>query len=303
MIDTAKTRLDEAEKQQKTVQDMIYGRNGQATTVGDWNKILEGMRFKIAGNEYDSSNFKLPSDLGVINWMSPEKGDSVAKFLAESFQDEYAKIFERLTYAYAAAGLPPPVRPEQLRPEDFDEQLITHITAKIFKALEEQAIEASNAVSKAQQYVAQFAPLQERLNREAADSARRMAEPLNIDPDDPYYGYTEFDKDGPIDYISRAKEIQQAEGDLAFGRKRLSDLEAALNGVLRGGLFPSPTDALTRIGGGGGYSSYNDSTARIQKSIETNLRTLVANQKSQNEQIIDLLENLRWEDNTPVWQD
>ena len=297
MLDTAAARLSEAEERQKTVQDMIYGRNGQTTTVSDWNEILKGMKFKIGGTEYDASNFNLPSDLGVINWMSSDKIDSVAKFFAESFKDDTVKVFDRIAMAYAAAGLPPPVRPEQLRPEDFDETLITNITEKIVNALKEQSLAAFTAVSNAQQFLTQLAPLQARLDKERAASEARMNAPLNFNEDDwpeyyggdptkePYY-WTE-----PVD-----KEA------LAAGAQRLKDLTAMLNGIVGGAGFSSPTDALTRIGGGRGYASYNDSAARVQAKIEANLRTLIKNQTDQNNEILRAIENINVSDPDIAWQ-
>lgn len=57
----------------------------------------------------------------------------------------------------------------------------------------------------------------------------------------------------------------------------------------------SPTDALTRIGGGRGYASYNNSTAQVQQRIENYLKSLVSTQKSQLQEIsnkLDKLENI-----------
>lgn len=53
----------------------------------------------------------------------------------------------------------------------------------------------------------------------------------------------------------------------------------------------SPTDSLTRIGGGRGYTDYNNSTAKVQMSIEANLKTLVSNQQRQLQEIINKMEN------------
>lgn len=57
----------------------------------------------------------------------------------------------------------------------------------------------------------------------------------------------------------------------------------------------SPTDALTRIGGGRGYASYNNSTAQVQQRIENYLKSLANTQKSQLQEIsnkLDKLENI-----------
>lgn len=62
------------------------------------------------------------------------------------------------------------------------------------------------------------------------------------------------------------------------------------------------TDSLTRIGGGTGYASYNNSTAQIQKNIETSLKTLISNQKNQNDQIIQKLDEFKNIDFTTTWE-
>ena len=73
----------------------------------------------------------------------------------------------------------------------------------------------------------------------------------------------------------------------------LAETQRQLQGVISNPFLGSkPTDALTRIGGGRGYTSYNNSTARVQMSIESHLKTLVANQQNQLQQIINKLENL-----------
>ena len=53
----------------------------------------------------------------------------------------------------------------------------------------------------------------------------------------------------------------------------------------------SPTDSLTRIGGGRGYTDYNNSTAKVQMSIEANLKTLVSNQQRQLQEIINKMDS------------
>ena len=63
----------------------------------------------------------------------------------------------------------------------------------------------------------------------------------------------------------------------------------------------TPTDQLTRIGGGGGDASYNNSTAQIQRNIENYLKTLISNQKSQIQEVVDKLDALVNKDTTLSW--
>ena len=77
--------------------------------------------------------------------------------------------------------------------------------------------------------------------------------------------------------------------------KSLAGSQDKLNG---GGLktVSAPTDQLTRIGGGSGYASYNNSVSsveQVQKSIDSSVKTLIANQNNQNNQIIDELRDIK----------
>lgn len=72
----------------------------------------------------------------------------------------------------------------------------------------------------------------------------------------------------------------------------MAELQAKLNGkALR--TVSEPTDQLTRIGGGVGYSSYNSSVEQVQKSIDESIKTLIANQNNQNNQIISELRDIK----------
>lgn len=61
------------------------------------------------------------------------------------------------------------------------------------------------------------------------------------------------------------------------------------------------TDSLTRIGGGTGYASYNNTTTQIQKNIESSLKTVISVLKDQTAETSSKLDALIAKDNTMVW--
>lgn len=85
------------------------------------------------------------------------------------------------------------------------------------------------------------------------------------------------------------------------GEKTLADLQSQLNGVASH-TVGGTTDSLTKIGGGVGYSSYNNSVEQVQKSIEQNLKQLIQNQTNQNQEIIQKLTDLTEKDLAASWK-
>ena len=61
------------------------------------------------------------------------------------------------------------------------------------------------------------------------------------------------------------------------------------------------TDSLTRIGGGNGYASYNNSTTQIQKNIDNNLKNVVKLMRESITETNSRLDALIAKDNTMVW--
>lgn len=75
------------------------------------------------------------------------------------------------------------------------------------------------------------------------------------------------------------------------GQVTLADLQSELNGQMRSSAS-GPSDALTKIGGGVGYTSYNNSVEGVQKTISDDLKTLIKNQTSYNANIETKLQQL-----------
>ena len=95
----------------------------------------------------------------------------------------------------------------------------------------------------------------------------------------------------------KRKQISDAESKQREGEATLASLQKELGGVANFG--GTPTDTLTKMGGGVGYTGYNTSVEQVQRSIESNLKTLIQNQTDQNKEIINRLEDLRGHGDSP----
>lgn len=85
------------------------------------------------------------------------------------------------------------------------------------------------------------------------------------------------------------RQIAETKGELKEGEGALAALQRQLEGV---GKNDTPTDQLTKMGGGVGYSSYNHSVEQVEKQISDNLKQLIQNQQNQNQDIIAKLDDL-----------
>ena len=149
--------------------------------------------------------------------------------------------------------------------------------------VEEKAIAATEAGIKAAQDAIE-ARKQEAQNirrrQEEIDAKERAAEEARI----------------ARDAEKAAKDAQKAEekdlrGQLKEGQTTLADLEGQLNGQMRSNAS-GPSDTLTRMGGGIGYTSYNNSVEGVQKTISDDLKTLIKNQTAYNSNIEQKLQEL-----------
>lgn len=113
--------------------------------------------------------------------------------------------------------------------------------------------------------------------------AQRLAE-LDQAVADASDRYKAFDSAIQESAKERQKEIQDS----------MSLTQKALQGIIsRPFLGGSPTDDLTKIGGGTGYASFNNSTAQVQQRIESHLKSILSLQKTQLQKIVDKLDSLQ----------
>lgn len=311
-IDKAKAVLQRAEARQNLIQDMMYGRNGVETIVSDWGKALgykNAKYFSIAGSEMSLDD--LPENLGVVNWMDPNKESEklvpalIARHIAEKFRDPFVDKILGTEDREGREGIDRWINDNLAWPimhhfYRIPKASFDGIVADLFKTLEEKALDAAKQVADAQQRLDELAPIQARLDKERAASKARMDAPLNFNDDE----WGPFDNEKPTDggwfdmATDAMKRREAAELNLASGTDLLKSLQSRLAGIYS--MAASPTDALTKIGGGVGYTSYNNSVLTVTKSIEKSLNTLIANQLRQNEEIRDEIANLKFLEAT--WQ-
>lgn len=90
---------------------------------------------------------------------------------------------------------------------------------------------------------------------------------------------------------AQKEEEKNLNGQLKEGQATLADLQSELNGQMRSNAS-GPSDALIKMGGGAGYTSYNNSVESVQKTISDDLKTLIKNQTAYNTNIETKLQEL-----------
>ena len=150
------------------------------------------------------------------------------------------------------------------------------------------------------------APLKER--REEAAAARQATEAKEDAANKAYAEYARKQVEAnrrkkereEADAVKEAEDKEKAEKNakkdalsdkLKEGQTTLADLQSELNGKMRS-RASGPTDELTKIGGGVGYTSYNNSVEGVQKTISNDLKTLIKNQTIYNANIETKLQEL-----------
>lgn len=202
---------------------------------------------------------------GGINWM--DEGQRKA-FVEQERERLYGKKGDR-SWGSALAEFTDPIFDKKNNDPET-------IVAEQYKLFAEEAQNAEKEVERAQKLLAMLAPLQARIDEEVQKTVDKWQ---NANA-----GYwKEFD-----DYQNGGPEKKK----LSEAEKNLSSLQSQLQGIIKNPMAGRVTDSLTRIGGGRGYSAYNDSTVNIQKNIEAHLRTLIADQKTNIQTLTDELRQI-----------
>ena len=254
--DASKELKKSAEERQKSAQDSLQQHA---------NDLRERERF--AG--YDRQNQVLLSGLGKTWWENKSTGEKITGEervfkVQEARQAEVDRISkERDEY----------IRAHQNDSGDAAVEAATHLSY-----LDKQ-------LQVAQQHLQALAPVVEAARRSqqettAAEEKRRAA----------------FEKaSAALDERAQAYALKaqkdEVKGEIKEHQGTLSSLQSQLQGVVSRPAN-SPTDALTRIGGGRGYSAYNNSAANVQMKIENHLRELIKVEQSQLGELNNKLENL-----------
>lgn len=236
-------------------------------------------RDKLAG--WEKENQILMGGIGKTWWQSKDGSQSISG---------EQRIFKVQEARQAELDRAVKERDDFVRQHQYDTGEDATQSAIQFSILE-------RAVQEAAQHLQALSPVVEAARRSEAEKAKAQEAATK-----------QAEAEAKAREVLSAKIAEQAQKEYEVQLKdekrsaeqTMAQYERELQGVIS---HPSetPTDQLTRIGGGNGYASYNNSTAQIQKNIESYLKTLVSNQKSQIQEIIDKLDDLKNVDTTATW--
>lgn len=227
-------------------------------------------RDKLAG--WDKENQVLLNGLGKTWWQSKDGARSITG---------EERVFKVQEARQAELDRAVKERDEFVRAHQYDTGEEATRSAITFTVLEK-------AVNEAAQHLQALAPVVDAARRSEADKAKAVEQAL-----------AQADKEARAREAAAAKASEAEFKDQVKGKQEeikesdrtIASLQSQLQGIITRPA-QSPTDALTRIGGGRGYSGYNNSTANIQKNIETNLRQLIKVQEAQSAQLHEDLQTL-----------
>lgn len=240
----------------------------QKTLQQAGNELRE--RDKVAG--WNKENQVLLNGLGKTWWQSK---DGTRSITGEE------RVFKVQEARQAELDRAVKERDEFVRAHQYDTGEEATRSAITFNLLEK-------AVNEAAQHLQALSPVVEAAKRSEADKAKAVEQVL-----------AQADKEARAREAAAAKATEAEFKDQVKGKQEeikesdrtIASLQSQLQGVI-GRPAQSPTDALTRIGGGRGYSGYNNSTANIQQKIENNLRQLIKVQEEQSAQLHEDLQTL-----------
>lgn len=215
---------------------------------------------------------------GGINWMDESQRNA---FIEEERERLYGKKGER-SWGQAIAEWTDPMLD---RKNNDPEQIV----AEQYKLFAQEASNADKEVQRAQQRLAELAPLQARIDAEKAKSDQFW---LN--------SQAEFWNSGAGKAFDDYQNGKDLKDQLKIDQASLADYQRQLNGVMARPA-DTPSDALTRIGGGRGYSAYNNSAANVQKQIEGHLRSVIDILQKSIDETTSRLDALINKDTELVW--
>jgi hypothetical protein len=153
------------------------------------------------------------------------------------------------------------------------------------------------AVQQAQEHLQALAPVVEAARRSEAEKARAAAEATAAAEKE---ARSREEVTQRILDESKKRAVSKLQDEKRDKEHTLADYERQLQGVISRPA-ETPSDQLTRIGGGGGYASYNNSTAQIQKQIEGHLRNVIDLLKESIAETSSKLEALIAKDSSMSW--
>lgn len=169
-----------------------------------------------------------------------------------------------------------------------ENQLGTTLFKYVHELITDNVKEANKELAAATKELQLLAPLQERIAKEKAKIANLWNQTQS------QWGYSADAK--AFDDYQNGKDLKDK---LRTDKESLADYQRQLQGVSKS--FSTPTDSLTRIGGGRGYAAYNNSTANVQKQIEGHLRNVISILKDSIAETTSRLDALIAKNSDMVW--
>lgn len=286
LMKAGKDLQDAAKAQDQKAKDDLESRRQEIVhqrDVDKWTKDATTLATNAYGTSYEYGTDEGVAALGAnISAQRKRLADLTAQ------RDQIALNYDPNGDVFAQA--------EQMRALD---DAIAYAAEKlnIYTSIAEQAAEADRRRTEADEKAAQAAADSIEARKQEATAIRRRQEEAD-------------ERERAKQAAAEAKAVADAqkaeEKDLQKqqreGERTLADLQSQLNGQMSRNVGGT-SDALTKIGGGTGYASYNNSVEQVQKKIENSLNQLVKNQNSQNQEIINKLTELTQKEGGSIdWQ-
>lgn len=266
LLGAATELLSSAKAQREAAEELR--KNAQKSLAEHGRDLDDRERFA----KYDKENQILLSGIGKTWWENKSTGE---KITGEQ------RVYQVQEARQAALDKATKERDEFVREHRYD-------TGDAAKEAAQKLYYLDKAVNEAAQHLQALAPVVEAAKKSEADKAKAVEQAL-----------AQADNEARAREAAAAKASEAEFKDQVKGKheeikesdRTIASLQSQLQGVISRPA-QSPTDALTRIGGGRGYSEYNNSTANIQKNIESNLRQLIKVQEAQSAQLHEDLQTL-----------
>lgn len=262
--------FESARKQEEAAEEL---RKNATKSLAEHGRDLD-RRERFAG--YERENQILMGGIGKTWWQNKSTGQSI------SGEERIYKVQEA---RQAALDKATQERDEYIRQHRND-------TGDAATQAAQRLYYLDKAVQEAQEHLQALTPVVEAARRAEAEKAKAEA-----DAAEKQKNSESFDS---IFNSAKKKVISGLTDEKKDQEHTLADYQRQLQGVISRPA-ETPSDALTRIGGGGGYASYNNSTAQVQKQIEGHLRSVIDLLKESIAETSSKLEALIAKDSSMSW--
>lgn len=236
-------------------------------------------RDKLAG--WEKENQILMGGIGKTWWQSKDGSQSISG---------EQRIFKVQEARQAELDRAVKERDDFVRQHQYDTGEDAERSAVTFTVLE-------RAVQEAAQHLQALSPVVEAARRSEAEKAKAEAEATRRAEQEAAARDAAISK---MNEQMRTNEANALKEEKRSEERTMAEYQRELQGIVSKPA-ETPTDQLTRIGGGSGYASYNNSTAQIQKSIENHLKEVINVLKDQISETTSRLDALINKDTEMRW--